>query len=229
MALLLSWDLFIIVSSALFPKFRRWHFSRNEFCRTTLVPWHASRPIPKCQQPLPGGCWTLWTLEMIMDPCPQASVAAQLSLKGKENMEQNCVTDHSVTPYVSNFIVVSFISFSIWAWAVLWRNVNRGSGSGAARNVLRAVFWLSEGGPQAACKSPRQEGLPWPRWGPGHCSSSCLVCKWKKGAPWLLGGQVSGHTDLCQRRLSKGWGFRALVPVAVNPAALLACGQEHGS
>lgn len=52
--------------------------------------------------------------------------------------------------------------------------------------------------------------------GPGHCSLSCLVCKWKKQVLPSLGGQASGHTDLCQRRLSKGWGWRTLVPVSVK-------------
>lgn len=31
------------------------------------------------------------------------------------------------SPYVSNFTVVSFISFSIWGKAVSWRNVDKGS------------------------------------------------------------------------------------------------------
>lgn len=98
-------------------------------------------------------------------------------------MWQNCVTNRSVAPYVSNFAVASFISYLIWAWAVSWRNVHKGSQGQELAACCESSFLILRRWPRKAGRAQDRRDFQWAFWGPGLSSLSCLECKGESKSP----------------------------------------------
>lgn len=151
-------------------------------------------------------------------------------------MWQNCVTDRSVAPYVSNFAVAAFISYLIWAWAVSWRNVHKGSQGQELAACSEGSFLNLRRWPRTPRRAQDRRVFQWAFWGPGLCSLSCLVCQGERKSPghWLTSPWnilISARGDWA--RVGTRWHWFLWLSEGDResccPYTPLVCGQEHGS